>query len=346
MVNTVIIGAGDIARKRHIPAVQQADSGTLYGFCNRTWTTTRIQAERYHAHAYHSAEEVFADPQVQAVLISTPPAAHAELAVQALEAGKYVLLEKPMALTVPEAERIVEAEARSAARVTMLHVQRYYAPHARAKELLDRGEIGRLLTVRTYLGNADTGLLAGEPHPGWEDALFNVGVHRLDLLRWLVGAEARRVFCHRSRLLVKPADPEDPKTVDDHTVGIFEFENGVVGTMIASRTSFHGEDRSTVLIGTEGTITTYARGHELIVEKRNGEKSAYEFPGAHVQGVWELTDLHERFFRSILDRTEPEVTALDGLRSVQLAAALERSDREGRWVWLADPQADAGLSPE
>lgn len=336
MVNIVIIGVGDIAKKRHIPAIQQAASGTLYGFCNRTWETTQALAEKYGVRAYHSTQEVFADPNVQAVLISTPPAAHAELAVQALRANKYVLLEKPMALTLPEAERIVDAQAQSGAKVTMLHVQRYYAPHAKAKELLDRGEIGRLLTIRTYLGNADVGLLAGVPHPGWEDALFNVGIHRIDLLRWLVGSEVQQVMCHRSQLLVKPADPEDPKTVDDHAVGIFEFENGVVGTMIASRTSFHGEDRSTVLIGTEGTITTYARAHELIVEKRNGERIAYDFPGAHVQGVWELTDLHERFFRSILEDRSPEVTAWDGLQSVKIAAALERSHKERRWVSLVD----------
>lgn len=332
MVRIVIIGAGDIARKRHIPAIVQAEHGELYGFYNRTLSVTQALAEQYGARAFRSVDEVLADPQVDAVLISTPPMSHAELTMRALQAGKHVLLEKPMTLTVSEAEEIVSAEAASEARVTMLHVQRYYAPHARAKELLDRGEIGRLLSVRTYLGNADQSLLAGVPHADWKDALFNVGVHRIDLLRWLVGDEVDGAFCHRNQLLVKPLDPDSGRKVDDHAAAILEFRNGVLGTMIASGTSYHGEDRSTILLGTEGTITTYARDHELVVEKRNGERITYDFPGAHAQGVWELTDLHERFCKSILEGTGPEVTAYDGLQSIRIAAALEQSDKEGRWV--------------
>jgi predicted dehydrogenase len=335
-VNTVIIGAGDIAKKRHIPAILQSENGELYGFYNRTLTSTQELAHKYDVKAYTSLEEVLSDPDVQAVLVSTPPDSHKDIANSALKAGKYVLLEKPMTLSVQEAREIVDAEKNSKAQVTMLHVQRYYAPHVKAKKLLESGEIGRLLTVRTYLGNADPRLLNDISYPAWESALVNVGIHRLDLLRWLIGSEVNEVFCHRSRLLLHSDSSKDADDADDHAVGILEFENGVEATIIASLTSFHGEDRSTVLIGTEGTITTYARSHELIVEKYSGEKSYYDFPSAHAQTTFELTDLHQRFFKSILEQTKPEVTAQDGLESVRLAAAMRQSHAERRWVKLSE----------
>ena len=143
------------------------------------------------------------------------------------------------------------------------------------------------------------------------------------------------VYCHRSRLL-GTSEPENKEQPDDHAVGILQYKNGVVGTLIASRTSFHEEDRATVLIGTEGTITTYDRSHEVLLEKRNGEKIFFDFASSHPQGVWELTDAHQLFFESILNDTKPIITAEDGTASVKIAAALEKADRKKRFVLLEE----------
>lgn len=325
-VNTVIIGAGDIALKRHIPAVLQAPNGTLAGFYNRHFDRTKELAEQYGGKAYSSLQQIWDDNDVDAVLISTPPQSHAELSIAALMAGKHVLLEKPMTLSVKEAEDIVNAVEKSQKKFMMLHIQRYYDPHKKAKELLDSGAIGRLLTIRSVLGNADNGLLEGQRRDGWHDALNNVGIHRIDLMRWLVGAEAESVYCHRSRLLIKPLSQEDERVADDHAVGIIQYENGVVGTLIASNTSFHGEDRSTELIGTKGAIKTYTGGHDLVLRNSDGVETVYDFPSAHAQNIWELTDTHIRFFNSIINDTEPEITAVDGLKAVKIAEAMERAD--------------------
>lgn len=335
MINIVIIGVGDIAKKRHIPAILKSQDGNLYGFYNRHTERTRQLAEQFHVHAFESLDELWKDRNVHAVLISTPPDSHEELAVQALAAGKHVLLEKPMARTIQEAEKIRQAALQYGKKLMLLHVQRFYDPHQKAKELLEKGEIGRLLTIRSMLGNAEAELLQGKVRQDWRDALFDVGIHRIDLMRWLAGAEVTGVYCHRSRLLIK-SEPGVQKEPDDHTVGILQYENGVVGTLIASLTSFHGEDRSTVLLGTEGTITTYAGGHDVVVEKRSGEKRFYDFSSAHPQGVWELTDVHQRFFESILKDTKPQVTADDGTASIRIAAALEKADRERRFVLLEE----------
>ena len=335
-INTVIIGAGDIARKRHIPAIIQAPNGALVGFYNRHYDRTKVLAAQYGGCAYKSYQEIWDDKTVDAVLISSPPESHAEIAIAAMKAGKHVLLEKPMTLSVKEAEEIADTAAKYNRKLMMLHIQRYYDAHRKAKELLDTGAIGELMTIRSVLGNNDRSLLAGVAKSGWQDALYNVGIHRIDLMRWLVGAEVESVYCHRSYFLVKPYSEQEERKADDHAVSIIQYENGVVGTLIASRTSFHGEDRSTTLVGTKGTITTFADGHDLVLIKLDGQKEIFDFPSAHAQGVWELTDIHVRFFDSILQDVEPEITAQDGVASVRIAAAMEKADREKRLVNMSE----------
>lgn len=331
MINIVIIGVGDIARKRHIPGILRAKSACLYGFCNRNTQKARDAAVEYNVHYYETAEDVYGDTSVDAVLIATPPETHESLSIAALKAGKHVLLEKPMSLSLEEAMRIKREADCSSAKFMMLHVQRFYDPHKKAKELLEGGEIGRLLSCRTFLGNGKI-RVPGEPvRPFWQDALFNVGIHRIDLLNYIIGSDVTGVFGYCSHLLF-PEEAKIEGAPNDHATGILQYANNVTAVMIASNTSFSGEDRSTMLIGTEGTITTYAGAHELIVEKKNGEKYFYDFDSAHDQSKLELTEIHEEFCRCILEDREPAITAADGVNSMRIVEALKKSNEEKRWV--------------
>lgn len=331
MVNIVIIGVGDITRKRHIPGILQAKSACLYGFCNRNAQKAMNAAAEYKVRYYKTAAEVFADPSVDAVLIATPPEAHAALSTAALKAGKHVLLEKPMSLSLKDAMEIEREAARFSAKLMMLHVQRFYDPHKKAKELLEGGEIGRLLSCRTFLGNGRLRKPGDSHRPFWQDALFNVGIHRIDLLNYFIGSEVTGVFGYCSHLFF-PEEAETEGAPNDHATAILQYANHVTAIMIASNTSFSGEDRSTVLIGTEGTITTYAGEHELVVEKKSGVKTFYDFDSAHEQSKLELTEIHEDFCRCILENREPSITAADGVNSMRIVEALKRSNEEKRWI--------------
>lgn len=333
MVNIVIVGTGDIALKRHIPGILQSPSAVLYGFYNRTPSKAQALAQQYHAQFYADWQQLLADPHAQALLICTPPQSHEELSVQALEAGKHVLLEKPMAPTLQGAQHIAQAAENSCGIFAMLHVQRFYKPHQRAKQLLEQGAIGQLLSCRTYLGNADLSLLHGKPLPDWMGALSNIGIHRLDLLQYLVGAPISGAFCRCSRLVGQSSIPH-AATGDDHAAAILEFSNGTVGSLIASRTSFHGEDRSTILIGTEGTITTYSQGHDLILQRVDGERSVFDFGCAHPQEQLELTNIHELFCQAVLGQIPTPVSAQAGVDSIQALCALQRSNAQECWVQI------------
>ena len=312
-INIVILGAGDIAIKRHIPAILKSDYTNLRGILNRHPESTKAVAARYQVKAYSDLEEVLADPEVHAVLISTPPGQHTELAIEALNRGKHVLLEKPMALSTEEAIRINEAARASGRKLELLRVQ--------------------LLTIRSVLGNKDPELLQGKAYPGWEDALHNIGVHRADLMRWLTGSEAQGVYAHVSRILSETR-PGEQRETNDHVAGIIQYENGVVGTLVASRLSFHGEDRSTTLIGTKGAIITFSEGHDLVLKLSDGTVQYFDFEQTHPQEVLELTDLHERFARSILEDTPVDVTGEDGIESVRIIEAFEKANAEKRYQIL------------
>ncbi|MBP5659841.1 MAG: Gfo/Idh/MocA family oxidoreductase [Lachnospiraceae bacterium] len=329
-VNIVIIGAGEIAVRRHIPALLKGEHTNFYGVFNKHPESTKRIAERHNVYAYESLEEVLSDPNVDAVLISTSPELHAELAIAALKSGKHVLLEKPMTLSVEEAVSIDKAAKETGLKLELLHVQRFYAQHVKAKELLDSGAIGKLLTVRTVLGNSDPEVLDGKKYPGWHDALFNIGVHRADLLRWLVGSEVKGVYAQVNKIIVDTI-PGDSRETNDHAAGILQFENGVVGTLIASKLSFHGEDRSTTLIGTKGAIITFSAGHDVVLKLSDGTTEYFDFESSHPQGELELTDLHERFALSILNDTDVDVTGEDGIEAVRIVEGFEKANKEKKY---------------
>lgn len=328
MVNIVLIGAtGVIAHRRHLKGILQSKSANLYGLYARTAEKVQAIAKEYNAKAFTSLVEIWQDPQVDAVLVCTPTPSHCEIVVAALNAGKHVLCEKAMAITTEEARRMAEAAKRSGKKLMLLHVQRRYAPHMEAKKLLDAGEIGRLLSYRTFLGVSGVPGATSTVIPAWKNAVAEIGSHRIDLMRYLTDSEVKRVMGYVTCL-----NPEKNGALEDNAVVIAEHENGVMGVMCFTRTSYNGNDRSTMLFGTEGVITIFGEEHELIVEKKNKTKFTYTFPNQHEQNNLELTDLHQIFCECIEEDKEVPITARDGVACMCIIDAINQSNASRTWV--------------
>lgn len=328
MVNIVLIGAtGVIARRRHLTGIQQSKSANLYGLYARTAEKVDAIAQKCHTKAFTSLEEIWRDPQVDAVLVCTPTPSHCEIVVAALNAGKHVLCEKAMATTTAEARRMAEAAKRSGKKLMLLHVQRRYAPHMEAKKLLDAGEIGRLLSYRTFLGVSGVPGAVSTEIPPWKNVVAEIGSHRIDLMRYLTGSEVKRVMGYVTCL-----NSEKNGALEDNAVAIAEHENRVMGVMCFTRTSYNGNDRSTMLFGTEGVITIFGEQHELIVEKKDRTKFTYTFPNQHEQNNLELTDLHQIFCECIEENKEVPITARDGVACMCIIDAINRSNVSRTWA--------------
>ena len=309
MVRIVIIGSGDISRKRHIPGILQTPNGELHGFYNRSRARSEEAAAQWGGKVYGSPAEIWADPQVDAVLVATPTPSHYGLVMGALRAGKHVLCEKPLAMDSREAEEMA-AEARKRNRKLMVcHVQRLYEPNVRARELIREGALGRILSFRTFL---------------------ELGTHRIDLMRYLLDAEASRAF---GCLVTLDAEKPDAALVsgEDNAFGLVEYENGVYGLMAFSRTSYGRSDRTTWIYGTQGVLTIYGEQDALRLERRDGSVQVFDFSMGE-QKKLEITPIHRLFCDCVEQDTEPAISGEDGLAAMRLVDAFRKSQETGTWV--------------
>ena len=153
MIRVGIIGCGKIAQTRHIPEYLDNPNSEIVGYYDFNMERAQALAEKYGGRAYASAEELLADPAVDAVSVCVANNAHAQTSIDALQAGKHVLCEKPMATTLEDCIRMVDA-ASSCDRYLMIgQNQRLAKAHVKAKELIDSHVIGDVVSFRTTFGH-------------------------------------------------------------------------------------------------------------------------------------------------------------------------------------------------
>ena len=278
-INIGIIGCGKIAQVRHIPEYAANQWAHLAGFFDLSQARAQQVADGHPgAVVYDSWKNLVADPNIDAVSICTTNATHAEIALAALDAGKHVLLEKPMATSLDDCERIAEAAARSDRLLMLDHNQRFVKAHKLARDLLQAGAIGDLVSFRTTFGHGGPETWSVDPGPGtWffdakqttMGAIGDLGVHKTDLLNFLTGAKVVEVVA-KVCTLEKVDVAGNPIPVDDNAIAIYTLSNGAVGTMTASW-SFHGpEDNSTVLYGRSGIMTIFGDPEYQVIVQRPG----------------------------------------------------------------------------
>lgn len=339
MVRIVIIGCGGVAMTRHIPGSIASDHIQLYGFYDVDVERAEKLAEQYSVKAYHTLEELLADPNVDAVTVCTATKFHTDITIKALESGKHVLCEKPMAASVEEAQRMVDAARRTGKKLMISHNQRLYSPHVKAKELIESGAIGKVLTFRTHLGirgpeysgvNRSASIWYFDKKKAGRGVVSDVGSHRIDLMRYFFG-DIEKVFAYTPTLDKRYPDGR-LIDLDDNAFAILQFKNGVVGQFTVSWTSYSGNDRQTQIFGTQGTLTVYGEKNDIIIETLSGETIYYDLPDSAPQDVVLVTDIDERFAKCIENDEVPFVTAEDGLEVVKTIEAMEKSNLTGTWV--------------
>ncbi|MDR2080231.1 MAG: Gfo/Idh/MocA family oxidoreductase, partial [Treponema sp.] len=206
VLNVAILGCGAIAEKRHAPVISRFKGAALYGLYGPHENRIRELACHYEAvKIFTELEPLLVDPQVKAVSICAPEKFHCELAVKSLEAGKHVLLEKPMAMTVAEAEHIIAARNHAGTLLMIAFSQRCYPQHILARRLLREGAIGQPLSFRTILSNSgveyaviqqNTSDFYDRNLANIGGVMLNVGCHRIDLIRFLFDSDFLRVLAY------------------------------------------------------------------------------------------------------------------------------------------------------
>ena len=151
MIKVGVIGCGKIAITRHLPEYASNPDAEIAGVYDFNLERAKEVAEQYQTRAYESVEEMLNDPQIEAVSVCVRNSDHSKVTVDALRAGKHVLCEKPMAVSLDECKEMVKTAEKTGKKLMIGHNQRFNRTHMKAKELIQNGAIGKVLSFKTCL---------------------------------------------------------------------------------------------------------------------------------------------------------------------------------------------------
>ena len=343
-VKAAIIGCGSIARHRHIPEYAANPDAEIIGYCDNTRERAMEMAERFGGRVYESVDEVLADPTVNAVSVCVANTQHADITIRALDAGKHVLCEKPMAVTLEQCEAMVEAAERNQRMVMVGQNQRLTRGHQRARQLIREGAIGRVLTFRTTFGHEGPENWSIMGKNTWffdkkqsaMGAVADLGVHKTDLIQYILDdyvAEVKSVVA----TLDKKDEDGNPIGVDDNAISIYRMRSGAIGTMTASWTYYGAaEDNNTVIYGTEGVLHIYDHpDYTLYIQKRNGERIYYEMDKLITNELQFSSGVIDEFVSAIVDGRESCISGRDVMMALKAVFASVRSSETGETVVIS-----------
>ena len=343
MLKIGIIGCGKITEVRHAPEYAENPNCQLAAFFDVVPERAKALAEQYGGTAYDSIEALLAS-DVDAVSVCVANAYHAQASIQALKAGKHVLCEKPMATTPEDCEAMVAA-AKAAGKFLMIgQNQRLAKAHVKAREIIESGEMGKVITFETHFAHPGP-----EGWTGVRDSWFfdkkvasfgvmaDLGVHKTDLIHYLTGKKIVRTSAVLATLNKTFSDGR-PITVDDNAYAIYTLEDGVVGTMHVSWTNYGNENNSTKIYMEGGVLRMYDDPkYSLIVEKRDGEVIPYELDlltsnKEQTSGGRTSTGVIDAFVESIITNTPPAISGESAMHAMKVVFANEQSAQLGKAV--------------
>jgi predicted dehydrogenase len=352
-INVAILGCSKIAHI-HAKAVLQIHELNFKAVWSRTPGSAQKFVEQYSVKAYSSIQEMIKAENIQMAIICTAHPYHAEVAIQAMEAGAHVLIEKPLASTLQDCELIINAAQRTNRKAGVISQRRWYLPVQRMKEAIEEGKIGTpMLGSIQMLGWRDQSYFEDDAWRGsWKleggGVLVNQSPHQLDLLLWLMG-DIDEVFGYWSNINHPSIE------VEDTAVAVIRFKNGGLGNILVSNSQkpgiyakihIHGSNGASVGAQLEGgsmflpgktsineatqlDIWTVS-GEEHLIEEWN-KANSNEFHSLDSM-TWYFKQQLKDFADAIVNNRQPAVSLEDGRKTVELFTAIYRSLRDGKPV--------------
>lgn len=316
-LNFGIIGCGNVATT-HADALASIERGRLVGVSDHTPANAEKFAKKCNALCYGSYEEMLADPQIDAIIVCTPSGLHLENAIAALAAGKHVVLEKPMAFTREECQRIAKTAEENDRVLTVISQRRFSDDIQKVKQLIEENAFGQLVFCDLYLKNwRDEEYYTSSYWKGTQKydgggALMNQGIHGVDVLLHLVGDA--KVLSAKKRAAFHNIE------VEDQVIAMLEFDNGAMGVVEASTCAYPGYPRRIEIIGTKGSVVLIeSKIERLVVHGETYTNGDICKTGDSPVANPELHALQLRnFIAAVFGEEALLVDAADGARAVSL----------------------------
>ena len=343
-IGYAVLGLG--IGRAHADAAWASDKADLVAVCDIDERRLAKAKDAYPGvTAYTDFEELIADPRVDVISICLPSAMHADFAVRAMEAGKHVLVEKPLDITPARAQLIEDARLRTGRICGVVHQNRFNVDMYPIREALESGRLGRLIlgtfAVKWYRDQAyyDGGGWRGTWEMDGGGSLMNQAVHTVDLMQWLMG-DVESVSSHMGIY------NHEIKT-EDTTASLIRFKSGAVATFVSTTCAYPGISTEICLYGTGGSVEADADCLKTWKFKDAEDEEAEEaamlsrYGGGNLCA--EAADAARRFghdhvvcdmIDAVIEGRDPEVTPADALRAVRIVCAVYESAKTGKTVYL------------
>jgi UDP-N-acetyl-2-amino-2-deoxyglucuronate dehydrogenase len=328
MINFAIVGCGHIANK-HAEAISNAEHANLIAVCDTIEEKMKDFVDTYNVSAYTDLDELLKREDLDVVNICTPSGFHANLAVQIAQAKKHVVVEKPIALTMEDTDKIINACKENNVKLAVVHPNRFRPAMMELKKLMDSGRFGKLSHANaTVRWNRNQAYYDQAPWRGTKaldgGVLMNQAIHNLDLLLWFMG-DVEEVYSMAATRL-RNIEAEDVST------GLVRFKDGPLGVIEAATTiypknfeesiSIFGETGTIKISGTNANFVKHLDVESMSDEEMNdlieGVKADPYGKNGHQCIIEDMVD-------AIKNDREPIVTGEDGKRALQLVLSLYES---------------------
>ncbi len=339
-----IIGCGMIARF-HAKAIQEIGGKVVACFDQVPQSADRL-AESFGCRAYYDLKPFLADKEFEIVTVGTPSGAHLEPGLAAAEAGKHVIVEKPLEVTLEKCDKIIAACEKAGVVLATIFPSRFHEASLRLKQAVDSGRFGRLTLgdaiVKWYRTQEyyDSGVWRGTWALDGGGALMNQAIHSVDLLTWLMGPVVE--ITAQTALLA-----HERIEVEDTAVATVKFENGALGVIEASTAAYPGSLKRIEIHGSSGSAiieeediiqwdfqTSQAEDAEIreqMTNKLSGGGGAADPAAIGHHG-------HAKLFADVLRAIEtgqkPVSDGHEGRRSVEIILGIYESAQTGKPVRL------------
>ena len=249
MINVGIIGAGSFG-EAHAEAIAELPNVQVVAASRTTLDALKVFTERFKVKGYTDYRELLDDKQVDVALIATPHHLHTEITVEAAQAGKHILLEKPMAPTLAECDRILQAVAKAQVKLMVGHTNQFAPAYIAAKKMVDSGEMGDIV-----LGTSTMSKYWFEPNRrSWHldratggGMWRTAGMHCLDRMTWLIDSPVSSVCAQFDTRFHE-------QQADDTGMIFLRYENGAVGTVVSTGYRIGAPKHLTELTCTKGML--------------------------------------------------------------------------------------------
>lgn len=344
-----VIGTG-VGAAVHVPSlIYLADTEVVAVWSRRQDRAAAVAEEHGIAKAVSDYKELTSDPEIDAVVVASPPFLHYPMVLAALESGKHVLCEKPMARSVAEARDMLRMADQVGVAAMIHHEFRFLPIRRRIKELIEQGFLGEPQSATLTVFRSSLADPYGRPF-SWlmEDdkaggMLGATGSHHIDALRWWFG-EIKGVAGATATMVGRRRMPDSSimakVDADDNFAFVLRFTNGALATVHVCATAPVDTGEEIILSGSAGMLM--AHGDDALYGARWGEHSLQEqeipdldletVPGFEHPLIPPTIGLHRTWIKAIRERSKASPSFADGAKVQEVVDGVYRSSRQGRWV--------------